>query len=162
MGTQIRWAVIAFAAVGALGALLAAPASAGAPSISVTSTFTHTSVTTTAFHQNGSSGSVTVTQTVTAVYAGDMSGNVTEVITLVVRADGTGSFHGVDTCSCTLASHVGTIQLPFDGIINPGDTFQGHFVLQGGTDGLAGLHGEGTFQGGGNSGSLSGLFHFDQ
>jgi uncharacterized protein DUF3224 len=151
------------ASLAALGAvfLMALPVSAGAPSIPVTTTFTDTSATTTAFHQDGSSGSVTVTQDVTVVYVGDLSGKVTEMITLVLRADGTGNFHGVDTCSCMLGSRVGMIQLRFEGTINPGDTFQGQFVLQGGTGGLTGLRGEGTFHGAANSGSFSGFFHFE-
>ena len=99
------------------------------------------------------------------VYAGDFSGSVVEQIDLVIHADGSVNFKGVDVCACTLAGtgRSGTVVSPFSGTGDASGAASGRFTLKGATGGLANLHGVGTFQSstGGSSGSFSGVYHLD-
>jgi hypothetical protein len=158
MSSSLRRALpVAAAAVAA--SIVAATASASSP-VAFNGTFTNLSSVTTSFRQAG--GNTFISQIVSVVYAGDLSGPVTEQIDLVIHADGSVNFKGADVCTCTVAGRSGTIVLPFSGTGDPSGFVSGRFTIGDGTAELANLHGVGTFESSnGASGTFAGAYHFD-
>ena len=82
-------------------------------------------------------------------FTGALSGQATDTYTFTVHPDGSVTGHGVETCSaCTIAGRTGGYTQVFNFTATPNfATFEGHFTFTSATGGLAGLQGEGTFQG---------------
>ena len=82
-------------------------------------------------------------------FTGDLSGNAVDTYTFTVHPDGSVTGHGIETCAaCTIGSQTGGYTEAFSFTATPNFvTFQGHLTVLSGTGGLAGLRGEGTFQG---------------
>ena len=82
-------------------------------------------------------------------FAGGIIGNPTDTYTYTVHADGSITGHGTETCSpCTIGGRTGSYTQEFNFTATPNfATFQGHFAFVDAGGGLAGLHGQGTFQG---------------
>jgi len=80
---------------------------------------------------------------------GGIIGLVTDTYTYTVHPDGSITGHGTETCSaCTIGGRTGTYTQAFSFTATPDfATFQGHFAFVNAGGGLAGLHGDGTFQG---------------
>ena len=144
----------------AVAALLVGSPGSASTHVAFNSTFQNLSAVITDFRQ--ADGNTFISQTVQVVYAGDLSGSVVEQIDLVIHANGSLNFNGVDVCACTLAGRSGTIVSPFSGTGDATGAASGRFTIKG-TGSLATLHGVGTFQStnGGSSGGFSGVYHFD-
>lgn len=84
---------------------------------------------------------------VTENFTGDIVGEGTVRFLQAQRADGSASFCGIERVTGTLAGKKGSFLLQDEGTL-VGDQVQGRwFVIPGsGTDELAGLRGEGTFE----------------
>jgi hypothetical protein len=152
---------VAGSAVAAATLLVAAPASATTP-IPFAGTFQNTSSVVTGFRQ--ADGNTFISQIVQVVYAGDLAGPVVEHIDVVIHPDGTLNAKGADVCACTLTGTglSGRIVLPFTATGDASGAVRGRFTIGDGTDGLANLHGVGTFESpNGSSGPFSGVYHLD-
>jgi hypothetical protein len=85
-------------------------------------------------------------------YSGDLSGLSDNTESDVAHSDGSYLGQGTNSCtSCTLGGRVGgftaVYQITGSNYFTTLSPFQGHLTFTGGTGGLAGLHGGGTFQG---------------
>jgi hypothetical protein len=87
-------------------------------------------------------------------YSGDLTGPATDTEIDIVHSDGSFTTHGTEVCiaGCMLGGRTGgyTSVYEFTGsnwYTNGGYPYQGHLTFTGGTGGLAGLHGGGTFGG---------------
>jgi hypothetical protein len=139
----------------------AAPASA-TPGSPVNSTFAGVSSTTTSTRTAG--GNTFVTMARTATFSGTITGMASDTATLVFHSDGTTSLSGAGTCLCTVDGRTGTIEYRFEGSGIFPISFSGQYVLDRGTDGLAGLHAEGpgtSVNVNWASANLGGTYHFD-
>jgi hypothetical protein len=94
-------------------------------------------------------GNSTFTAVDQLTLTGGISGNAVDTYTFTVHPDGSVTGHGIETCSaCTIGGQTGGYTEMFLFTATPNfATFQGPFVFLSGTDGLAGLRGQGTFQG---------------
>jgi hypothetical protein len=122
----------------------AAPAAASPPQVA-TGTFTTLSDLLTPFRI--ADGNIFPDEVLSLAYAGDLTGMATDTDTLVVHSDGSYEGHGTEVgTSVTLGGRTGgfTAAFVFRG---SGVPYSGTLIFTGGTGGLAGLHGEGTFQG---------------
>ncbi len=98
-------------------------------------------------------GNTFFAETLTLAYAGDLTGPAVDTDTLLVLKNGTFSSHGTEVCTaCTLAGITGDFSAVFtltgftpDGFVH--FQYSGHLTFVGGAGGLAGLRGQGTFQG---------------
>lgn len=115
--------------------------------------------TTTATRQEGSNKIVSETQQ--GVITGDIMGSYTNEETLTLAADNTGTFSGTITCSCAVAGKSGTLRWSYTGTQAADGSFQGQVFNLQGTGDLAGLNGQGTFQGQGDHLTYSCELHFD-
>ena len=84
-------------------------------------------------------------------YAGDLVGVASDVDVFVARGDHFQA-HGTETCTgCTIDGRgPGDFRAVFTykGVSNAtGFTYSGHMTFRGGSGGLSGLHGQGTFSG---------------
>ena len=80
---------------------------------------------------------------------GGVGGMATDTYTFTVHPNGSITGHGVETCpSCTIGGRTGgyTEVFSFTATANFA-SFEGHFTVVSATGGLAGLRGQGTFQG---------------
>jgi Protein of unknown function (DUF3224) len=109
-------------------------------------------------------GNTIVTQVLVLTDYGVLTGTDVDTITYTFHPDGTVTFTATSDYTGTVAGRSGTISFHFEGTGNT-VSFQGHIqTLSGtGTGGLAGLHGEGTFQGSFTTGAGTYVFeyHFD-
>ena len=85
------------------------------------------------------------------LYDGDLVGVASDVDVFVARGDYFRA-HGTETCTdCTIGGRGPgdfTAVFTYEGVSNAtGFTYSGHLTFLGGTDGLSGLHGQGTFSG---------------
>jgi len=103
-------------------------------------------------------GNLILTQTVTQTLTGTFTGTASQQATTVVHPTGAGNFFGTETCTCTVAGKTGSLVLGFSGTAAPDGSFEGQFVIIGGTGGLANLNGRGTVQ---SPGTYTGVIHFD-
>jgi hypothetical protein len=101
--------------------------------------------TTTATRQEGSTKIVSLTQR--GVITGDIMGSYTDEETLTLAADNSGAFSGTITCSCTVTGKSGTLMWSYTGTQAADGSFQGQVFNFHGTEDLARLNGQGTFQG---------------
>jgi hypothetical protein len=98
-------------------------------------------------------------------FVGDFSGMSHVAGVLTVRPDGSGLFHETATFTGSVLGRAGTYSENNEGTINSDGTFQGRGTIKDGTGGLAGIHGEWTFQSVSpidpNTATYSGQVHFD-
>lgn len=80
-------------------------------------------------------------------------GSYRETDYFLLHADGTGVFHGVDTCVCIIEGRTGTITIRYTGTLAADGTFVSPFVIVRGTGDLAGIHGTGV-----TTGTFTGVF----
>jgi hypothetical protein len=85
-------------------------------------------------------------------YSGDLSGLSDNTESDVAHSDGSYHGHGTNSCTaCTLGGRAGGFTAVYEitgsNYFTTQAPFQGHLTFTGGTGGLAGLHGGGTFQG---------------
>jgi hypothetical protein len=108
-------------------------------------------------------GNATFSAVDTVVFAGGFTGTATDTYTFTVHPDGSITGHGTETCSaCTIGGRTGGYTEVFSFTATPNfATFQGHFAVLDASGGLAGLHGEGTFQGAGFSETVALNYHFE-
>ena len=145
--------------------LLVTPAHATQSTL-ITAT-SHCCVSNTLVEQHTAGGNMFVTYSQVLTETGDVQGTVNQTFTFIIHTSGELEVHGKGLFTGTvLGSQPGTAEVSFvaTGTISPFAT-SGHFVIENGTGGLAGIHGEGT---GGNFdpahpelGTLSILVHFD-
>ena len=100
-------------------------------------------------------------------FTGTLSGPFTQTLHQVIHPNGTSTFQGTATCTCTIQGRTGTVVLRFEGSggATPTMPFDGRFVTQHGTLGLSDLRATGTFHGVGAgavpSGTYTIRYHFD-
>ena len=87
------------------------------------------------------------TVTLQAITYGDIAGSFTAQEDVTVRPDKTETFTGQSTCICTVSGKSGTLRWSLTGTQAADGKFQGRFFDFQGSGDLAGLHGEGVFQG---------------
>lgn len=95
----------------------------------------------------GASGTTRFVDVATGEFTGAVVGAFTETDYFLLHADGTGNFHGVDTCSCTIDGRSGTLMIRYTGTMAADGTFVSPFVIVQATGGLAGLRGHGVSTG---------------
>src|SRR5581483_7768333 len=79
-------------------------------------------------------------------YVGGLTGTAVDRYLLVVHADGSLHGQGIETCdNCTIGGRTGDYIATFT-FAASGTQQHSRLVFQGGTGGLTGLHGEGTFE----------------
>jgi hypothetical protein len=90
-----------------------------------------------------------------------LNGNPSDSDTFLLYKDGSFSAHGTEFCGdCTIGnSGPGGYTAVFS-YTGSGTQFAGHLTFTGGTGGLAGLHGQGTFQGNGVLNTYSDNYSF--
>jgi len=103
-------------------------------------------------------GNLILTQTVTQTLTGTFTGTASQQATTVVHPTGAANFFGAETCTCTVAGMTGSLVFGFSGTSAPDGSFEGQFVIIGGTGDLANLNGRGTIQ---SPGTYAGVIHFD-
>lgn len=103
-------------------------------------------------------GNLILTQTVTQTLRGTFTGTASQQATTVVHPTGAANFFGAETCTCTVAGKTGSLVFGFSGTAAPDGSFEGQFVIIGGTGDLANLNGRGTIQ---SPGTYTGVIHFD-
>jgi Protein of unknown function (DUF3224) len=107
-------------------------------------------------------GNLTFSAVDIVVFSGDIAGTATDTYTFTVHPDGSITGHGTETCAaCTIGGRTGgyTEAFNFTATANFA-SFAGRFAVLSGTGGLAGLRGEGTFQGAGFSETINLNYHF--
>jgi len=106
-------------------------------------------------------GNSIITYTDAGFFTGAISGAYTETGTVITHADGSQNLRGSDSCTCTVEGRTGPYADSFwaTGVASTG-VAEGSFVVSG-SGGLAGLHGEGTFQGTFALTTYSIRLHFD-
>jgi len=153
MGTVTRTAMAFVATLGA-AVLLAEPV--GATSLMPASgTFVDV---TTSTQVRMADGNLIISQTVTQTLMGTFTGTASQQATTVVHPTGAANFFGAETCTCTVAGKTGSLVFEFSGKVAPDGSFEGQFVITGGTGELANLDGRGTIQ---SPGTYTGVIHFD-
>jgi hypothetical protein len=129
-----------------------------------TSTFT--------FHaasRAGESDNVIANLSVNAVWSGDIQGSSTSDSRWVYHylpppwVGGTGALnaHGYNTMDATVDSKSGILFIGIEGRRDAGGAFSGTWVIIGGTDDLANLHGQGTWEQTGSVSAYTGQIHWD-
>jgi hypothetical protein len=84
----------------------------------------------------------------TPLYSGGLNGIAVDDYALIVRADGSVTGQGTETCSaCTIGGRTGDYTATF-ALRGTTAHVSGRLTFQSGSGGLAGLHGGGTFEGG--------------
>jgi hypothetical protein len=136
-----------------------ATASVAAQNFMAKGTYTILGRTTTNVRQNGSDKIYSITEQ--DVDSGDVMGSYTSQFTSIVHPDNTANFSGTSTCTCTVAGKSGTLMWSFTGTSTADESFQGQDFDIHGTENLANLHGQGTFQGQGTHATYSSELHFD-
>jgi hypothetical protein len=92
-------------------------------------------------------GNSIITYTDAGLFTGAIAGTYTEVGTIITHADGSQNLKGSDSCTCTVDGRTGSYEDSFWATGVAATTFAEGSVVVSGSGGLAGLHGEGTFQG---------------
>jgi hypothetical protein len=143
------------ALLGLLFAVLVLPAAAGAaPPTSGTGTFTVSSAVLSSTRL--ADGNTFLTLRVTTLYSGALQGTGVGEETVIVHPDGTLNGSTFETFTGTIGGTAGTAVLRVEGT---GDVttgvLRGRFTILNATGGLVNLHGEGTFQAVGDSGTYS-------
>jgi hypothetical protein len=121
----------------------ASPPSAGKPA---TATGTYSAEFTDTLIREAA-GNVFFSEVGLGAYAGDLSGPFTDSDILTVYSDGSFSAHGTEVGEgCTIGGRTGNFTARWE-LTGTSEPFHisGHLTFTGGTGGLAGLRGEGTF-----------------
>lgn len=105
-------------------------------------------------------GNTIITLNATFNLTGTFNGIFVEDVKQIIKPTGKGTIHGQGTFYGTVNGASGSMVFRVDGTID-GSAAQGHFVILSGTDGLANLHGQGTFEQVGTTGTYSAQIHFD-
>lgn len=94
-------------------------------------------------------GNSTYSAVDTLTFTGGIIGAPTDIYTYTVHPNGSITGNGMEVCSlCTIGGRTGSYTQRFSFTATPDfATFQGQFAFVSSGGGLAGLHGEGTFQG---------------
>jgi hypothetical protein len=130
----------AFVATSITVAVFAPPASA-APPAPLTTTYTVAQVPT-SVRTAGPNSFVTTTEI--ATFTGGMTGDVTGTERLLLRGDGRFVLHLRGTCLCSVGGKTGTLEFHVEGGGASGNA--SGTILGGGSDGLKGLHLNGTWR----------------
>jgi hypothetical protein len=98
-----------------------------------------------------------------SVDTGVITGTTTDTYTFTGHPDGMITGQGRETCSsCTIDGRTGSYTANFTFFATATfSQFHGQFTFVSGQGGLAGLRGEGTYQGGGNTGTFTLNIHFE-
>jgi hypothetical protein len=108
-------------------------------------------------------GNLTFSAVDIVTFSGGETGTATDTYTFTAHPDGSITGHGTETCSaCTIGGRTGgyTEVFSFTATANFA-TFAGQFALVSGSGELAGLRGEGTFQGAGFTETINLNYHFE-
>jgi hypothetical protein len=136
--------------------VLPAAASAASP-VNGSGTFTVSSAVTTSTRQ--ADGNTFLTLRATTLYSGTLQGAGVGEETVIVHPDGTLSGSTFETFTGTIGGAAGTAVLRVEGTGDVGTgVLRGRFTILDGTGGLANVHGEGTFQAVGDSGTYSVMY----
>ena len=103
-------------------------------------------------------GNLIITQTISQTLMGTFTGTATQQATSVMHPTGAANFFGAETCTCTVAGKTGSLVFGFSGTSAPDGSFEGQFVIVGGTGNRANLNGRGTIQ---SPNTYTGMIHFD-
>jgi Protein of unknown function (DUF3224) len=135
--------------------LLLSPLSpaAAATIVPASGSFTQTSFVPTVVRQ--ADGVTIIEITEADALTGTFSGTLVVQATCVVRASGQGVCQGRETFTGTVTGRAGTVESRVV-IRLDGPSVQGQFFVVEATGDLAGLHGQGTFQGTGTTGTYTG------
>jgi hypothetical protein len=144
----MRRLALATICVVALAGFAAGPAAASPPK-TASGTFSFLSDDFTPIH--GAGASSFFQEQASRSYTGDLTGVASDVDVFIARGDDFRAY-GTETCTdCTIgASGPGdfTAAITYAGVSNAtGFTYSGQLTFLGGTGGLSGLHGQGTFSG---------------
>ncbi|MBV9278941.1 MAG: hypothetical protein JOZ41_02570 [Chloroflexi bacterium] len=156
----MRLPLIAPAAALLLSLGIAHPAGATTAVVGTgTITVTPGSFQVTSFRQ--ADGNTFITYTDAGTFTGAISGAYAETGNVITHADGSQNIRGSDSCTCTVGGRTGAYADDFwaTGVASTGIA-EGSVVVKG-SGGLAGLHGEGTFQGTFALTTYSVRLHFD-
>jgi hypothetical protein len=88
-----------------------------------------------------------ITVAITEKFTGTLSGSYEGIERNVVHKDGSGSFNGSGTFSGEVNGRSGTAVMTYSGTVDAKGAATAHWVLDQGTDALARLDGQGTFEG---------------
>jgi hypothetical protein len=88
-----------------------------------------------------------ITVAITEKFTGTLNGSYEGIERNVVRKDGSGSFNGSGTFSGEVNGRSGTAVMTYSGTVDAKGAATAHWVLDQGTDALARLDGQGTFEG---------------
>jgi hypothetical protein len=130
--------VIAILAPVAASGAAAAP-TAASPRTTASGTWETTSATFNNSHQVGDSTIIDLTAT--ASYAGTFTGTSIIQGKLMFHADGSATFHDIETFTGTVNGVSGTVTWELFGTGSPAGNVEGSMVITHSTGGLAGLHG---------------------
>jgi hypothetical protein len=103
-----------------------------------------------------------VTESVPAVYGGDVTGPYIVTLTVVFKSDGSFTAHGTTICTdCTIGGRTGDFSTVTN-LRGPSPFgLTGHFTITSASGGLAGLHGEADYAGSAFGGTFTLSYHFD-
>jgi len=130
---------------GALVALVLAGGMGGAhasPPTAATGTITQEAIT--GFELRLGGPNIIIEQSTTGSVGGTLTGTYEDTFTVVIHPNGRFNAHGRLTCQCTVKGEQGLLELV---VTNTGEelngvpTFEGRFVIKGGTGDLSGLSG---------------------
>ncbi len=104
-------------------------------------------------------------ENLTFLYTGDLTGTATDVNYIVLHADGSFESYATEVCTgCTLGGKTGSFTAAYyiDGVDFNNLIYTGYFAFTGGSGGLAGLTGAGTFGGANANYSYSYNYRFSR
>src|SRR5689334_8608325 len=71
----------------------------------------------------GNSGNTAIVGLATGEYPGVVTGEFVQTDYFTLHANGTGTFHGVDTCTCTIDGRTGSLVIRYTGTMASDGTF---------------------------------------
>ena len=140
-GTKTRRALATVGAV-ALVVVAAAGVALGSPPAAASGTVTQEAIT--GFELRLAGPNIVIEQSTTGSVSGTLTGTYEDSFTVVIHPDGRFNAHGTLTCQCTVEGAQGVLELVVTNTgeeINGVPTFEGRFVIKGGTGDLSGLSG---------------------
>lgn len=133
---------LATAVAVALLVVAAAGVALGSPPTAASGTVTQEAIT--GFELRLAGPNIVIEQSTTGSVSGTLSGTYEDSFTVVIHPDGRFNAHGTLTCQCTVEGEQGLLELVVTNTgeeINGVPTFEGRFVIKGGTGDLFGLSG---------------------
>jgi hypothetical protein len=88
-----------------------------------------------------------ITVAITETFTGTLKGSYEGTERNVTHKDGSGTFHGSGVFTGEVNGRAGTAVMTYSGTVDAKGAAVAHWVLDQGTDGLARLDGQGTFEG---------------